>query len=161
MLSIKHVERVQEMIPEFDENGNLPLGVHWAEWKEFEERFNYNPTRGRLINGLKLAMLHLSEAGCRTIYIDGSFTTSKEKPGDFDGCYDEETVNTYHLRINAPRLYNHHDRAGQKAKYRGELFPSNQPIGYYGDSSYDFFQSDRFGNKKGLIAIDLIRWNYD
>lgn len=149
------------MIPEFDKNGNLPPGVHWVEWEEFEARFNYNPTRQRLIDGLKLAMRHLSEAGCRTIYIDGSFTTSKEKPGDFDGCYDEDAVNTDYLRINAPRLYNHYDRTGQKSKYKGEIFPSNQPIGNYGDSSYDFFQSDRLGNRKGLIAIDLLRWEYD
>ncbi|BAZ10969.1 hypothetical protein NIES4071_27930 [Calothrix sp. NIES-4071] len=149
------------MIPDFDENGSLPPGVHWAEWDEFEQRFSYNSTRRRLINGLKLAMTHLKIAGCRTIYIDGSFTTCKEKPGDFDACYDEDTVNTYNLRINARQLYNHYDRAGQKAKYKGEIFPSNQPVGNYGDSSYDFFQSDRLGNKKGIIAIDLIRWEYD
>lgn len=46
------------MIPEFDENGNLPPGVYWAEWDEFEQRFSYNPTRRRLINGLKLAMAY-------------------------------------------------------------------------------------------------------
>jgi hypothetical protein len=149
------------MIPEFDENGNLPPGVHWVEWEEFDERFNYNSTRQRLIDGLRLAMTHLSAAGCRTIYVDGSFTTNKEKPGDFDACYDEETLDTYYLRINAPKLYNHYDRVGQKSKYKGEIFPSNQPVGNYGDSSYDFFQSDRLGNKKGIIAIDLMRWQYD
>lgn len=106
-------------------------------------------------------MAHLKAAGCRTIYIDGSFTTCKEKPGDFDACYDEETVDTYNLRSNARQLYNHYDRSGQKAKYRGEVFPSNQPVGNYGDSSYEFFQTDRLGNKKGIIAIDLIRWEYD
>lgn len=30
------------MIPDFDENGNLPPGVHWAEWNEFQDRFGYN-----------------------------------------------------------------------------------------------------------------------
>jgi len=25
------------VIPEFDENGNLPPGVHFCEWEEFEE----------------------------------------------------------------------------------------------------------------------------
>jgi hypothetical protein len=149
------------MIPEFDENENLPPGVHWVQWEEFEERFDYNPTRWRLIDGLKIAILHLSEAGCRTIYIDGSFTTSKAKPGDFDACYDEDAVDYYHLRTNAPQLFNHHDRAGQKAKYKGEIFPSQEPVGNYGLNSYEFFQRDRDLNKKGIIAIDLQRWNHD
>ena len=148
------------MIP-FDENGNLPPGVHWLEWEEFEERFNYNPTRQRLINGLKLAMTHLLIAGCRTIYIDGSFTTSKEKLGDFDACYDEDAVDYYNLRTNAPQLFNHYDRAAQKAKYKGEIFPSKEPVGNYGLNSYEFFQRDRELNKKGIIAIDLLKWNHD
>jgi len=56
------------------------------------------------------------------------------------------------------RLLNHYDRAGQKAKYRGEIFPSQQPIGNYGSNSFEFFQRDRKGNVKGIIAIDLMRW---
>ncbi len=29
------------MIPDFDENGNLPPGVHFCDWSEFKERFGY------------------------------------------------------------------------------------------------------------------------
>lgn len=146
------------MIPEFDENGNLPPGVHWAEWEEFKERFSINYKRQRMVEGLELVMTQLQAAGCRVIYINGSFVTSESDPGDFDACYDNETVDTDYLRIHAPKLLNHYDRAAQKAKYRGEVFPSNQPVGNYGDNSFDFFQSDRLGNKKGIIAIDLVRW---
>ncbi len=103
-------------------------------------------------------MTQLKAAGARTIYIDGSFVTSKERPNDFDACYDCETVDREYLRINAPRLFNHHDRNAQKAKYRGEIFPSDEPVGNYGDNSFDFFQTDRDKNKKGIIAIDLMRW---
>ncbi len=146
------------MIPEFDENGNLPPGVHWAEWEEFEERFNINPTRQRLIYGLELAMTKLKAAGCRSIYINGSFVTSKSKPGDFDACWDDEGVDLAYLQKNAPRLLNQYDRQAQKAKYRGELFRSSQSVGDYGQVSLDFFQKDRLFNKKGIIAIDLVRW---
>ncbi|MBD2776008.1 DUF6932 family protein [Iningainema tapete] len=146
------------MIPEFDENGNLPPGVHWAEWEEFVERFSTNFKRQQMIDGLFLTMTQLKAAGCRTIYINGSFVTIEPNPGDFDACYDNETVDIDYLRINAPRLLNHYDRAGQKAKYKGEIFPSNQPVGSYGDNSFEFFQSDRRGNRKGIIAIDLMRW---
>ncbi len=145
------------MIPEFDENGNLPPGIHWAEWEEFDGRFGYNKRRRLLISGLQMAMQDLQAAGCRVIYINGSFTTSKSDPVDFDACYDNETVDADYLRANAPRLLNYYDRAGQKARYKGEIFPSNQPVGNYGENSFEFFQSDRRKRKKGIIAIDLIR----
>jgi hypothetical protein len=114
--------------------------------------------RERMIEGLALAMIHLKAAGARTIYIDGSFVTSKPKPIDFDACYDRETVDFENLRVNAPRLFNYSDRAAQKAKYRGEIFPSDQPVGNYGENSFEFFQIDRQQNRKGIIAIDLLRW---
>jgi hypothetical protein len=44
------------MIPDFDDNGNLPPGVHWAEWKEFKERFGTTRRRVLLIAGLQMAM---------------------------------------------------------------------------------------------------------
>lgn len=133
----------------------LPPEVHFCDWQEFVERFGTNDTRRRMIAGLQLAMTQLKAAGCRTIYINGSFVTIKPNPQDFDACYDNETVDIDYLRINAPRLLNHYDRAGQKAKYRGEIFPSQQAIGNYGINSFELFQRDRQQNVKGIIAIDL------
>ena len=103
-------------------------------------------------------MTQLKAAGARTIYIDGSFVTIEPNPNDFDACYDRETVDMNNLRINAPRLFTHYDRNAQKAKYRGEIFPSDEPVGNYGDNSFEFFQKDRRHRKKGIIAIDLMRW---
>lgn len=74
------------MILPFDLNGNLPSGIHWADWKEFGKRFGTNPHRRNLLKGLKSAAASLRKVGCRAIYIDGSFVTTKELPNDFDGC---------------------------------------------------------------------------
>ena len=108
---------------------------------------------------MELAMAQLKAAGCRTMYINGSFVTSKVEPGDFDACYDRESVDSEYLRVNAPRLFNHYDREAQKAMYRGEIFPSDAEVGYYGENSFEFFQKDRDQNRKGIIAIDLMRWS--
>ena len=51
-----------------------------------------------MIRDLKLAMTQLKAAGARTIYINGSFVTSKETPNDFDACYDRETVDREYLK---------------------------------------------------------------
>ncbi len=145
------------MIPEFDEHGNLPPGVHFCEWEEFLERFGNNNRRLYLIQGLRLAMEQLKEAGCRTIYINGSFTTIKPNPGDFDACWDSEDMDLNYLRCNAPGLLNIFDRH-QKNIYKGEIFRSDEPVGDYGLDSFAFFQRDRLRNRKGIIAIDLMRW---
>ncbi|WP_231636772.1 MULTISPECIES: DUF6932 family protein [Planktothricoides] len=134
------------MIPEFDENGNLPPGVHFCEWEEFVDRFGTTDLRLRLMRGLQMAMQQLKAAGCRTIYINGSFVTSKSDPGDFDACWDREDVDIDYLRREAPQLLKYYDRSGQKAKYKGELFASDQPVGNYGKNSFDLFQEDRKHN---------------
>lgn len=148
------------MIPEFNDNGNLPPGVHWAEWEEFKEIFGTNLTRQRMVDGLELAMTLLKAAGCRTIYIDGSFVTTKQKPGDFDACWEDNGVDINYLQSIAPALFNFALlRAEQKIKYKGEIFPSNYPANDSGTAYIDFFQFDtRTNTRKGIIAIDLQRW---
>jgi hypothetical protein len=148
------------MIPDFEKNGNLPPGVHWAEWEEFKEIFGTNLTRQRMVDGLELAMTQLKAAGCRTIYIDGSFVTSKQKPGDFDACWEDNGVDINYLESIAPALFNFAlRRAEQKIKYKGEIFPSNYPANDSGTAYIDFFQFDtRTNTRKGIIAIDLQRW---
>lgn len=150
------------MIPEFDENGKLPPGIHWAKWDEFLERFGTSPRRVRLINGLKMAMEQLQSAGCQSIYIDGSFVTNKPNPGDFDACWDANGVDINYLKSIAPILYNSQRTANQKVLYGGEFFRSDFPANIYETSYFDFFQFDtRTDTPKGIIAIDLWRWNDD
>src|ERR1051326_3511072 len=81
-----------KMIQHFDETGNLPPGIHWATWREFENRFGTNSRRKELLAGLRRAISVLRKAGCRTVFVDGSFVTTKELPGDFDACWSVEGV---------------------------------------------------------------------
>ncbi|RUT03207.1 hypothetical protein DSM106972_055150 [Dulcicalothrix desertica PCC 7102] len=111
-----------------------------------------------MITGLELAMKQLQEAGCRTIYINGSFVTSEPDPNDFDACWDTEEVDMDYLRKNALPIFTSYNSQAQKAKYRGELYRSDEPVGDLGLNSFDFFQRDRMQNRKGIIAIDLMRW---
>jgi hypothetical protein len=148
------------VIPEFDKNGNLPPGIHFCEWEELKNRFGTNLARQRMIDGLEQAMIQLKMAGCRNIYIDGSFVTIKEKPGDFDACWEDDGVDIDYLKSIAPVLYNFAlCRSEQKIKYKGEIFPSNYPANDFGIDYIDFFQFDTRTNMyKGILAIDLQRW---
>ena len=79
-------------VPSFDNNGNLPAGIHACTWEEAKETLAFNPRRQELLAGLKRACDVLKQAGCDKIYIDGSFATNKEFPGDFDVCWKDDNV---------------------------------------------------------------------
>jgi hypothetical protein len=137
-------------------NGTLPSGIHSASWQKIEELLAFNPRRQELLAGLKRACEPLQQAGCQRIYIGGSFVTNKEFPGDFDVCWEDDNVNFIKLKELEPVLldFKNH-RAAQKAKYGGELFPASSIASLDGKTFLEFFQQDRDGNPKGIIAIDL------
>lgn len=144
------------MIPPFDAIGNLPAGVHWTNWREFAARFGWNARRGKLLVGLKRAIDSLRMAGCREVYIDGSFVTAKDLPGDFDACWSVKGVDPNLLDPVLLTFDNH--RAAQKAKYGGEMFPAELPEGASGLRFLDFFQVDKStGRPKGIIGMRIRR----
>lgn len=142
------------MIPEFDSDGNLPSGIHWASWEEIELRFGSTPWRSRLSKGLLAALQNLAQAECQTAYIDGSFVTSKDLPDDFDACWDPRGV--VGRKLDPVLLDFSNDRMAQTAKYGGELFPDSSVADIGGTTYLDFFQVDKdSGEPKGIIGIDL------
>jgi hypothetical protein len=80
------------MIPEFDERGNLPPGIHHSTWNEIVTRYATSVRRRELLDGLLDALRSLKGAGCATAYLDGSLVTSKNHPGDFDACWESSGV---------------------------------------------------------------------
>jgi hypothetical protein len=142
------------VIPSFDERGNLPPGVHSATWDEIVERYAITERRTELLDGLHEAVASLRTAGCSRVYLDGSFVTDKEVPGDFDACWEVTGVDAGLLD---PVLLDFNDRrAAQKARYGGELFPAQAAAVPAGTVFLDYFQRDRdTGEPKGIIAIDL------
>jgi hypothetical protein len=145
------------VLPAFQPDGNLPPGVHSASWHEFEERFGGTPHRRRLLSGLREMLLKLASAGCRIAFIDGSFVSAKEVPADFDGAWEMKDVDLQRLQIIEPVFFDFsNQRAAQKRKYFGEMFPAESQELVSGTAFLDFFQQDKqTGGPKGLAAIDL------
>jgi hypothetical protein len=114
------------MLPPFDENGNLPPGVHEAVWDEIVERFGWTSQRRELLAGLKAALEPLREAGCRQVFVNGSFVTDKEEPGDINIAWDPTGVDVDRLLELEPLFGEFADRrVAQKAKFGCEFFPSS------------------------------------
>ena len=149
---------MQAPIPPFTTAGLLPPGIHWAEWQQIQERFGYTSYRNDLLLGMMDGLSSLKISGCKKIYIDGSFCTSKEIPGDFDVCWDDDQVDFALLKNIAPLFFDFSaQRAGQKARYRGEFFPCNAAAILLPTTLYlDFFQQDKnSGQRKGIIGLQL------
>src|SRR5689334_2081090 len=144
------------MIPDFQPDGALPAGVHWANWSEIQTRFGTNPHRRQLLVGLRAALTLLVAAGCSAVYVNGSFVTAKEFPGDFDACWDVTGVDP--TRLDPVFLDFTNSRAAQKQRFLGEFFPAQLPEGLSGRTFLEFFQVHKdSGGAKGIIAIDLSR----
>ena len=113
------------MLPEFNRDGRLPAGIHWATWQEIQSRFGFSSRRQQLLGGLRLALAALNRAGCSRVYIDGSFVTVKREPGDYDACWDIDGVNVEAL--DSVFLDFSKGRTAQKRKYFGEFSPPRCP----------------------------------
>jgi hypothetical protein len=146
------------MLPAFDKEGFLPVGEHEATWDEFTERFAWNERRQNLMQGLSQVIDILRQAECPRIWIDGSFVTSKELPGDFDACYDHADVTILEENEFYPPFWAF--RRWQKEKFGGEIVPFDavaEPLSDGTKIRYrEFFQQRRNSNKKkGIVVIKL------
>lgn len=145
------------MIPQLiDINGIwnvLPPGVHIATLDEIRQRFAINEKRRRLFEGFRRSVEALRRAGCKAIFLDGSFVTDKTEPGDFDVCWDPVGMDPN--KLDPVFLDFSQRRKRQKEKFGGEFFPSSAKAD--GSSAFlDFFQKDKnTGHPKGIIKIQL------
>ena len=144
-------------IPDFTDSGILPAGIHWASWQEIHQRFGQTARRQDLLIGLMEGINALRMAGCRAIFLDGSFCTNKLVPGDFDVCYEDGAIDWDMLQQIAPVLLQFdNQRAAQKAKYLGEFFPYSAVAAPPNTLFLEFFQIDKVsGLAKGIVGLKL------
>lgn len=75
-----------KQLPEFNKNGDLPIGVHKATVKEILERFGSGTLQRRVV-AQRLERIYKLASGTGHLsrfIIFGSFITSKESPNDVD-----------------------------------------------------------------------------
>jgi uncharacterized protein DUF6932 len=142
------------VIPPFQPDGSLPPGVHWADSTEIQSRFGQTPHRFQLLQGFWRAVKELKAAGCKVVFLDGSFVTAKDSPNDYDACWETSGVDPGLL--HAVFFDFTHRRAAQKARFQGEFFPADLQEGPSGNTFLEFFQLDKqTGDPKGIIGLQL------
>ena len=139
----------------FNTHGVLIPGVHTLDWNYFITSYSFSNQRKKLFKGMQRAFIHFKNAGCKIIYVDGSFVTKKIIPNDYDACWD---MNGVDYNILHPMF--HRDlKMGtgiHKLTFGGEFYPASHIEGGSGLSFLDFFQTDKMtGRRKGIIKIKL------
>lgn len=140
------------MIPEFDSYGNLPPGVYSATLSEIEARFAYTSGRKQLFLGFKRLAENLKVAGSKTLYLNGSYVTSKRDPRDYDACWEPMGVGNKVDRLLVEILSKEKER---KEKYFGDIFPRMPEL--LGIDHFMVFQMDEEQSAKGILMVDLRR----
>ena len=136
----------------------LEPGDHEADsWDEIERKLGKSPERKELLVGLKKILIHLKEAGCKKVILNGSFVTMKERPRDFDLCWEIEDVEEDLLDPILLDVYMQREEI--KKKYQGDIYPSTA-LGSVNPMRVieDFFRINKGSDgakKKGLIVIHL------
>jgi hypothetical protein len=141
------------MIPDF-RDGRLPPGVHVATLEELRDKLGWGQRRKNLIDGLEMALRLMRNCGIERVYVDGSFVTAKNRPGDIDGCYDVPPG------ANLGAMYpifpwTPANRTMSKAMFGVELAPSRAPATASGEPFISFFQKDRQGHRRGIVLLEL------
>ena len=73
------------MIPDFNEHGYLPAGIHRATLEEVAQRFGHQSEPRRVqMESLRWLCDLARQAGLRRLIINGSFVTDTYEPNDVD-----------------------------------------------------------------------------
>ena len=142
------------MIPNFDERGLLPLGLHVTSLSEIRDTLGFTSRRRQLIEGLE-EYIHVWDRSGFLDYciIDGSFATSKPDPCDIDLILVPRMDALPSRAFRELATSHSYDRDFTKTEYGCEGF---FVTGYEDLEGWvEFFRHDRLGNVRGLLQLRL------
>ena len=133
------------MIPQFNDLGYLPPGLHVASLDEIDARFGQvSEIRSVQVESIRWLVELATRAGCQRIVLNGSFVTDIIEPNDVD-C-------VVLIESGFPK-----DAAAEKELRDGLPFIELKLVGQADfDEFVEFiFGTDRAGTPKGLIEVEL------
>ncbi|HEY3394380.1 MAG TPA: hypothetical protein VGK58_16825 [Lacipirellulaceae bacterium] len=144
------------MLPDFNEDGLLPEGIHRATFEQFEKRFVYfdrSDRRFHIFAKLRELYHEAKRSGIvKRFLIGGSFVTAKAEPNDFDCILVlDQTVIDRELR---PMEYNLVARQRARRIFGGDVIPVVEgSIDYH--EFLGLFQRTREQQRIGIVEIEI------
>ena len=144
------------MLPALSPEGELPAGVHVANWDELETRFGGpSPRRLWLSSRLRtLVDLAATTGQLRRVFIWGSFVTAKPAPRDLDILLImEENFEVGGVVGPAQQVF---DSTRAKLMFESDVFWARTSIGDEVLSLWlDTYQTSRRFRKRGIVELEL------
>jgi uncharacterized protein DUF6932 len=141
-------------LPQLNENGYLPSGIHDASLDDLSERFGYSSRRQELLANLVRYLAELRQWPlAQAVLVDGSFVTDTAEPNDIDLVL--VLRDDYDLRRSvSPFEYNLRSRRCVQRTFGLDLFVV-RPNSVDYDRFVDFFSQVRNqpGRPKGLVRV--------
>lgn len=144
-------------IPDFDEHGLLPVGVHDCTLAEVAARFGIfqgNEQRPRLMIKLSEFLEEVRASGIvREVLVDGSFVTDEPSPNDIDLVVVLPSTHDRAAEL-LPLQYNVVSKKRVRSRFGFDTVSVRQGTIEYA-SSIEFFQQVRGepGLRKGLLRL--------
>jgi hypothetical protein len=144
------------VLPDLTEQGDLPPGVHLADWNEFRDRFcGASPRRVWLFGRLQ-ALLELAGTNgkLRRAFIWGSFVTAKPAPRDLDILLImDEDFEVDGMSAPAQAVF---DAVRAKLLFESDVFWARSSIGReLLDLWLETYQTSRGFRKRGIVELEL------
>jgi hypothetical protein len=144
------------MIPDFAEDGLLPVGIYHATREEFRRRFgifNRSDRRLRIFEKLDRLLDEAANSGIvKRILVAGSFVTEKPEPNDFDVILVlDGSIVQRELR---PFEYNLVSRKMARRLFGGDVIPALEGSAAL-ERYVEFFQTTRDGRQVGMVEVEL------
>ena len=145
---------------EFDKSGNLRKDVQLS-FEEFLKYFGKNIVRKAIIKNALIFFKLFSSCGCTTVYIGGSFASTKRKPNDIDLLFDLRSVEEEKLYKVLPEFFGP-GKFKKITEIRRTLKCHVFIFDVYNNELLELLQKDKNGNPRGLIKISLTEgYDYD
>ncbi|WP_342676914.1 DUF6932 family protein [Methanofollis sp. UBA420] len=156
------------MIPDLNQHGNLPEGIHKPSIPEFKQKYVLNFKKSASRKDIFARYTHYCNKMIQydvadLQWLDGSYTTKKENPGDIDFVTHVDAIKVNSLKNDSDfvSLLNHGE---VKENYRCDtyfifVYPKEDPRYSHTLAGKEYwikwFGHDREMNPKGLIQFDL------
>ena len=142
------------ILPAFNEQGDLPPGVHRATLSEVLERFGQGTIQRRAVADRlnRIYQLVVSTGQLARLVVFGSFVTAKPEPNDVDiVVLMEDTFDLASVRGEASLVFEHMEA---DAHFGASVFWATRSGVLGGEQAMiEYWQARREGGRRGIVEI--------
>jgi hypothetical protein len=145
---------MKRTLPDLNDNGDLPPGIHQATLTEVIDRFGAQPPQRRIMARRleRVYSLVIQTGQVRRFIIFGSFITNKPDPGDVDiFLMMEDTFDVSQVSGETAVIFNHLNAQN----YEGaSIFWIRRLAALDGEeTAIGYWQLKRDGGKRGIVEV--------